>query len=508
VVIAAGAGVLFSTVLVAPVLSASQNGNDYVQSLARPEPVSRMVEDAVEVESPDRDYRCSVRTVTETAEFGDHLPSVETPGWYLGALLVPDDAEPSGFRLVSGPARNPVTVNLDTLPMDPATPPTARMDVVGAGEYQQRHRQLVDRALAHMAGSGTRPAANLRLSRFSSVDGKQLGGHLGSAFGVRFIARLEGTIDWERTDILSRTVVELTQEYYSTTVDPIGPMDRPFAEEVSREQVEPLVSSAPVYISSVRYGRKAVLVYESTYSGSEVQKALDAYVRSQHGKLSAELSRTDREIMETARIHGFVLGGSGSDAATALVDRAGLDAFVTGGSEFSAASPGAAISYELRHLDGSTAVADHPVTYRTRDCQRVGQRVDVELTRVTMLDVDDGPLDDDAELFGLISAEGVDGRHPVFDRPRAQHITVEAGRSWESLPGNHRTTVRVRPAADGALTIRAELSESDGDGDTEGLGVAELAVPFRDGWYGEHSLEVLMDGTDLRLTFVLTPVHG
>lgn len=231
------------------------------------------------VPSPNPDYLCTKVNITKTPRLGEVLPPGQPSGWYPGAILEPNPRDPDGFVPVNGLARNPVRILAANLPMDTASPPTAVMDEVSAGVYDQEYHQLVERALRY---HGVKPYAEIGMANFTSVDYDELETHGGLAPFFIGGAKLIAGLDWQsgraRRDILSLTVVEFTQVYYSVTVDPVGRMDSPFTRDVSGADVVAAFPAAPVYVSSIKYGRKAVLVVDSAYASSEVEQALNAFL--------------------------------------------------------------------------------------------------------------------------------------------------------------------------------------------------------------------------------------
>lgn len=112
------------------------------------------------------------------------------------------------------------------------------------------------------------------------------------------------------------------------------------------------MGQSPVYLSSIAYGRTAVIAFESTYSENEVRAALNAKLGWNFGLTTAGggFGVWHETALSNTRFSGYILGGSGADAARAFD---GLDAvkdYIANGGDYSRSSPGSPISYQLTNV--------------------------------------------------------------------------------------------------------------------------------------------------------------
>lgn len=189
---------------------------------------------------------------------------------------------------------------------------------------------------------------------------------------------IEGNYDGVVTDITakfnfndnrqkSRYIVKFMQIYYTLDVDiPSSPSD--WYSDVPRGMEE----FTPVYISSVKYGRMAMLIFESTAESTELEAAIKA---SFNGAVASGSLNIDAEYNETwnqTKFDGIVVGGD-SESGGNLID--GIDSFnnwVKKGTKYTANSAAAPLSYTLRFLDdNSIAKIILSGEYYVRDCNKV-----------------------------------------------------------------------------------------------------------------------------------------
>lgn len=194
----------------------------------------------------------------------------------------------------------------------------------------------------------------------------------------------------------------------------------------------------------------------------------------------------------------------------------GLDKFVREGAEFSESSPGAPISYELRYLDGSIAVAGRAVDFRKRDCRRVGQQIRVELEGITGRSTNDGPTDNEVELYGHVWAEATDPTdeqkkkkaYQIYNEPEGHALHLRAGGDpWKPPANNYYTILDVAPGSGESITLKADLWEKDdGWNPDDNLGPRGMSVSYGNDWYSEQELLVTNGGITISLHFKLEPI--
>lgn len=106
---------------------------------------------------------------------------------------------------------------------------------------------------------------------------------------------------------------------------------------------------APVYISSIDYGRSAYLLLESSYDSASVHKSLSASFSYWKIGGGAELSQDQKKVMEDLRISGTVIGGSSNEAVKTINGIEGFKDYVINSGNLTADSRGEIIAYRLRN---------------------------------------------------------------------------------------------------------------------------------------------------------------
>lgn len=154
------------------------------------------------------------------------------------------------------------------------------------------------------------------------------------------------------------------QTYYTLDVDrPSSPSS--WYSEVPRGMGE----FTPVYVSSVKYGRMAMLIFESTAKVTELEAALKASFNGAVVSGSLNITAEHKKTWSQTKFDGIVVGGD-SESGGNLID--GIDSFndwVKKGTRYDANSAAAPLSYTLRFLDdNSVAKVVLSGEYDVRDC--------------------------------------------------------------------------------------------------------------------------------------------
>ena len=213
------------------------------------------------------------------------------------------------------------------------------------------------------------------------------------------VAKVAGSFDFSRDDVRSRVIAKFQQIYYTIDMDlPGSPADL-FRTPPS---VATLGSTSPMYVSTVTYGRMILFTAESSYAKTEIGAALQASFESGVQSGEVKLSARNINIIQNSSIKAFVLGGSGQDAAAAVVAGVdGLQNLIATGGDYSKDSPAAPLSYKLRYLKNN-AIARIVLAseYNVRQCDRVKFNYKVTLKKIYW-DSSSDP-GDSAEAYGWI----------------------------------------------------------------------------------------------------------
>lgn len=155
--------------------------------------------------------------------------------------------------------------------------------------------------------------------------------------------------NFNNSAIKSRLLVQFTQKYYSVDLDTPEPgLESWFEAELSNQ--DQLGSFSPVYVSSVKYGRKVFILIESKTLSMEQLSGVEANFNGilLGGSVSAD--QTMSKLLEEKSIQVVVMGGAADVAVDLITDIHELNNYLKAGANFSIQSPGIPLSYTLRFI--------------------------------------------------------------------------------------------------------------------------------------------------------------
>lgn len=226
-------------------------------------------------------------------------------------------------------------------------------------------REATQKILQSKTGSGTAAKISWRQSQIYSENHFRLsvGGNYGNLW-----ADISAQYEYKNNEVISRFLFQFTQEYYSIDVDAPQPgMQNFFEQEINCSQAGGL---SPVWVSSVKYGRKVFLMIESkSYDYShmgEIQASFDGFLASGGVTVETTLSK----LMQEKSIKGVIIGGPAYQGIKAITSTAGLKEYLLAGANFNENSPGVPLSYTLRFVnDNSIAKLVMYDKFTIRDCK-------------------------------------------------------------------------------------------------------------------------------------------
>jgi len=148
------------------------------------------------------------------------------------------------------------------------------VDEVKKSSIQNAMNQIIDGA--EMAGSVLPSNFNLEITQVESEEA------LAYEMGLNietFNASASANLSFSQNASYNRTLVKLTQQYYTMSFDiPTNGLDGFFSESVTPQDLEPHVSpgNPAAFISSVTYGRIFYMLIESSSTRQEMQTQLEA----------------------------------------------------------------------------------------------------------------------------------------------------------------------------------------------------------------------------------------
>jgi thiol-activated cytolysin len=300
--------------------------------------------------------------------------------------------------------------------------------------------------------------------------------------------------------------VQFTQAYYTVDVDAPEAPSGLFAPDVTLEDMQrEFGDEAPVYVSSVTYGRTVLFTITSELSAEEVHAALEFAYR---GTVSVDgsTSMSHEEVLQSSEITAFVLGGSGDAAVHAIFGIDELREFITSGGSYDRQSPGAPIAYKLAWVaDDSPAGFALSTEYEVPRCERVRQDVRVGLDAL-VVEQDGGDDGDELELYGeIVAIDGNDDEHVLWSADRDHAVAIGSGQRWPQGGDLAAAIVPVDPVAGATLGLRVRLWDQDDNGDDE-LADRVTWRAFEDGWRGDVSIAAAEGDQHAAVAIVLAPV--
>lgn len=327
-----------------------------------PVPIECEGEDC-QVDGPHGDYICSYTYYSTTEHFDEFVtfqPNSAT--LWPGSIVEGYDASMGLLTSITLP-RAPLTysVSLENL----AGSPVATMETPTLSEFRETVQQVLS---AGVNGSTpARVAFELRQVFSTSEVALALSTALEWGGGNKVAAMFDFNSDQTRT----RLVANFTQAYYTVDVDvPAQPSDL-FDPGVTVEDLSAFMdhTSPPMYVQSITYGRRAVFSIETDRSEKEVRSALEAVISAFGGDGELEVTEEHKQLLESAKMQVFVLGGGGV-AVEAVLGYQGLIKYILDGGDYSAESPGAAIAYKLAYLDNFGTKFAYTTDFAEADCQK------------------------------------------------------------------------------------------------------------------------------------------
>lgn len=188
--------------------------------------------------------------------------------------------------------------------------------------------------------------------------------HIGASLNVNS-GTFESTFNFDENSVKTKNyyLLKIYQKFYSAEID--IPTDGNLFNKPANYQSD----VAPVYISSIDYGRSAYMLIESSYDSSVVKSALTASFKAWVVSGSANLTKDVTDVTDEMTISGTAIGGSSSLSAKMIIGLEGFHDYATKSGSLTSESRGAIIAYKLRNAN------DHGVyktmingDYYVRDC--------------------------------------------------------------------------------------------------------------------------------------------
>jgi thiol-activated cytolysin len=462
-----------------------------------------------EPDGQEDDWYCTYSRYHETAHYSEFIAfQPDSASLWPGSIVQGGDAE-HGFFTPVGVARAPMvfSVSLENL----TSTPVGRMSEPSLSTFREERNRILAQGV-----TGATPAAiDFEVRQVHSDT--QISLALGASVLWPGGGNVTAGFNFEASDKRTKILVNYTQAYYTIDIDaPIEPADF-FGPDVTVDELRAFMAddNPPMYVQSITYGRRVIFTVESSESADKVRAALDAAYES-GVNVDVDLEAEYEDVLKESRIHAFVLGGSGAEAAGAIAGFEGLISYITKGGDYSKDSPGAPIAYKLAYLDNATTKLAFSTEYTERACTRNRARLHAQLISMDHLGGTDNG--DYIELYGSVGL-----RYPTVDNPvidcdtggevaylwaldDGQWIDIEELSTWTPTTDTYVDLEQVGVGPDAQVCLFAELWEEDystfelsGD---DWFGSFERIVGFETGWQGDHVLQPRGEGenaVDIRL---------
>ena len=246
------------------------------------------------------------------------------------------------------------------------------VDEVKKSSIQNAMNQII--IGAEMAGSVLPSNFNLDITQVESEEA------LAYEMGLNietFTASASANLSFSQNQTYNRTLVKLTQQYYTMSFDiPTNGLDGFFAESVTPQDLEPHVGSGnpAAFISSVTYGRIFYMLIESSSTRQEMQTHLEAaYDAFGSASVSGSLDTNAMQALENLSIKVVAYGGDAS--TTPLTGPANINQLAGQLQESTDIKAGLPLSYTLRSVENPAIVVGTNISteYDIVQCNLIGE---------------------------------------------------------------------------------------------------------------------------------------
>ena len=274
------------------------------------------------------------------------------------------------------------------------------VDEVKKSSIQNAMNQIIDGA--EMAGSVLPSNFNLEITQVESEEA------LAYEMGLNvetFTTNASANLSFSQNETHNRTLVKLTQQYYTMSFDiPTNGLDGFFSESVTPQDLEPHIGpgNPAAFISSVTYGRIFYMLIESTSTRQEMQTHLEAaYDAFGSASVSGSLDTDSMQALENLSIKVVAYGGDAS--TTPLTGPTNINQLADQLQESTDIKAGLPLSYTLRSVENPAIVVGTNISteYDIVQCNLIGELPPGQYTDLVDL------FDDGIGAMGSVSGSDV-----------------------------------------------------------------------------------------------------
>ncbi|GAA3984548.1 thiol-activated cytolysin family protein [Hymenobacter antarcticus] len=211
--------------------------------------------------------------------------------------------------------------------------------------------------------------------------------HLGLVLQGKYSAgfgNVEAAYNFDREDVKSRYLLDVTQVYYTIDVDAIGPYG--FFDYKPHGPVD----YSPVYISSVKYGRRIMVIMETDRSIQGQAASIKAEFSSFAASGSFSANSLVEKLFDEKSVNILAMGGNPNapfEILRAVARKASLHDILINGAIWGPNDQGVPLAYTLKHCtDGSIFTLVQSGKYTSRTCtMKQTEEYSLELSDIVKL---------------------------------------------------------------------------------------------------------------------------
>ena len=329
------------------------------EEVSTPKAVTTSVVEPVK-DSENNTYNCITTKYQQAPGFTElPLADVNETLIYPGAIFEAESIH-NGTYIPIYAKRKPLKISISVLGLDTSVSTINNPNILSST------REALNKFFQGENLNKTNPTANSSLSTFSIYSEEQLARSLGFNVKASFIPKLNigAGVEFSTKEKKQKKeyVTQFLHKYYSIDIDlPNKPSD--FFDEM------PNLKSAysPVYISSVTYGRMALISTTATKTENEVKTSYEAVLsKLKDIKVGPEYEDKFRTSFAEDEVRAFVKGGKADNGSGVTDDRGMLNYLKNGTGEYYDAVP---LSYKLNSLKDNRVIrVVLPTEYNVREC--------------------------------------------------------------------------------------------------------------------------------------------
>lgn len=468
--------------------------------------------------TPDGNYSCSSVNLTKTVPLTEvSILSGITSDLFPGAILRGDSLY-NGTFAVSGIDRKPMIYSLSVQDGTGAQR-SATMENPSLSQFRDTFGVVLSQA----------NLGNVPVSAFTNVEEIRSEQDLDFALGVdvnTLQTDVKAQFDFSSQTIQSRFLVTVDLAFFTADLDTsLEPSDF-FADSVSLDRVQQEFNDSvpPVYVSSITYGTRYYVAVESSFSSEELNAALQVAFKSGTNQVDGSVSLSTSDVLQSTSFTAISVGAQPNQLAAFNAILSGNDrleavkAFLTNGTNFTAANIGAPLSFTMKNMtDNSLAALAFSNTTDVLTCDRISQNIQATLKSISLVNGSDVG-NNDLELAGIISAQGL--TTGVLLNPSATAPTVVPNNGTLPFGGaQFQKIVRIDPRNPLAkIKLVADFIEVDSNNNDDipftsldvtkdSTGATANGQLLGEGFNGKYDVRIFSSSGDLTVSFELKPIQ-